>query len=578
MVNSSDTDELAVRVGQQVEAHRLVQQLTVKELAERAGLSRTIVTKIERGEGNPSIGTLWKLSRALAVPLGTMLGEEPGPRMRLLRPGEGRARSTTRPGSSGRLLHADARERRTEVFELGLPPGARHESGGHLLGTEELVVVTAGTLEVGTAAPHGDARHRRRPLVRGGPAAPLREPGVGPLPAPRLDPLPRGVRGLAQPVLAGVVASFVGFASTFAVVLAGLRSVGATPEQAASGLLAICVLMGLTTIALSARARIPVLLAWSTPGAALLVGADVPDGGYPAAVGAFALCGALLALTGLWAGLGRLLARIPVPIASAMLAGVLLPLCLAPVRAAADIPVSVAPVVAAWALLGVVARRWAIPGALAVAVVVVLVSEPLRAGPTGLLPHLEAVTPSFGPAALLGLAVPLYVVTMASQNIPGVGVLAAHGFRAPLRPALLGTGGATVVGAAFGAFAINLAAITAALTAGPDAHPDPERRWLAAAAAGVSYLVLGLGAGLATALVASAPAGLIEAVAGLALLGALAGALTAALDAPEHREPALVTFVVAASGITSLGVSAAFWGLVAGLGLSGVQRLGSRAA
>ncbi len=374
-----------------------------------------------------------------------------------------------------------------------------------------------------------------------------------------------------QLALAGVVASFVGFASTFAVVLAGLRSVGATPGQAASGLLAVCVLMGVATIALSVRARVPVLLAWSTPGAALLVSADAPSGGYPVAVGAFVVCGALLALTGLWAGLGRLIARIPVAVASAMLAGVLLPLCLAPVRAAVDIPAAVAPVIAAWALLGLVARRWAIPGALAVAIGVVLVSEPLQAGPTGVLPVLEGVVPRFEPAALLGLALPLFVVTMASQNIPGMGVLAANGFRPALRPVLLGTGGATAVGAPFGAFAINLAAITAAITAGPDAHPDPARRWLAASAAGVSYVVLGLGAGLATALVASAPAGLIEAVAGLALLGALAAALHTALEAEALREPALVTFVVSASGITALGISAAFWGLIAGLALLGLQ-------
>ena len=235
------------------------------------------------------------------------------------------------------------------------------------------------------------------------------------------------MRGLLQPALAGIVASFVGFASTFAVVLAGLRSVGATPAQAASGLLAVCVLMGAMTIVLSARARVPVLLAWSTPGAALLVGADVPAGGWPAAVGAFVACGVLLALTGLWGTLGRLIARIPVPIASAMLAGVLLPLCLAPVRAAVDIPAAVGPVILAWALLGVVARRWAIPGALAVAIVVVLVSEPLRAGPTGALPVLDGTVPAFSAGALLGIALPLFIVTMASQaGVSGGVFIGAH--------------------------------------------------------------------------------------------------------------------------------------------------------
>ena len=379
-----------------------------------------------------------------------------------------------------------------------------------------------------------------------------------------------------QPVLAGVVASLVGFASTFAVVLAGLRSVGATPAQAASGLLMVCALMGLMTIALSVRTRTPVLLAWSTPGAALLVSAGAVEGGWPAAVGAFAACGVLLALTGLWGALARVIGRIPVPIAAAMLAGVLLPLCLAPVRAAVDIPSAAGPVIAAWALLTVLARRWAIPGALLVAVGVVLVSEPLEAGATGALPVLTGVVPAFTPAALLGIALPLFVVTMASQNVPGLGVLAAYGYRPSLRPVLAATGGVTVLGAPFGVFAVNLAAITAALTAGPDAHPDPSRRWIAAVASGGAYLVLGLGAGLATALVASAPPGLIEAVAGLALLGALGGALAIALEAADQREAALVTFVVSASGISTLGLSAAFWGLLAGLALLGLQRTGLR--
>ena len=321
-------------------------------------------------------------------------------------------------------------------------------------------------------------------------------------------------RDLEQPVLAGAVAAVVGFASTFAVVLGGLRGVGATPSQAASGLFAVCAVMAVTSTVLSLRTRMPILLAWSTPGAALLVGAGPVAGGYPAAVGAFAVCGGLLVLTGLWGALGRALARIPVPIASAMLAGVLLPLCLAPVRAAVDIPASAGPVIVTWALLSVVARRWAVPGALAAAIIVVLAFEPLQSGPTGALPVLDGVVPALSVGALLGVALPLFVVTMASQNVPGMGVLAANGYRPSLRPVLTTTGGATVLGAPFGVFAVNLAAITAALVAGPDAHPDPARRWIASAASGITYLVLGLSAGLATALVTSAPDGLIEAVAG----------------------------------------------------------------
>ncbi|MBA2347007.1 MAG: benzoate/H(+) symporter BenE family transporter [Solirubrobacterales bacterium] len=379
--------------------------------------------------------------------------------------------------------------------------------------------------------------------------------------------------GSSQPILAGAVAAVVGFASTFAVVLAGLRGVGASPSQAASGLFAVCAVMAVASAGLSLRTRMPILLAWSTPGAALLVGAGPVSGGYAAAVGAFMVCGALLALAGLWGALGKAIARIPIPVASAMLAGVLLPLCLAPVRAAVDIPAAAGPVIATWALLSVLARRWAVPGALLAAIFVVVAFEPLEAGPTGALPVLDGVVPSLSVGALLGVALPLFVVTMASQNVPGMGVLVANGYRPPLRPILATTGGTTVLGAPFGVFAVNLAAITAALVAGPEAHPDPARRWVAAVASGATYLVLGLSAGLATALVTSAPDGLIEAVAGLALLGALGGSLSAALEAPEHREPAVVTFVVSASAITTFGLSSAFWGLAAGLTLMGLQRV-----
>ncbi len=379
---------------------------------------------------------------------------------------------------------------------------------------------------------------------------------------------------LSQPVLAGIVASVVGFASTFAVVLAGLRAVGASADQAASGLLAVCLLMGAGTIALSSSSRLPVTLAWSTPGAALLVSAGPVAGGYPAALGAFLVCGVLLVLTGLVRPLGRALARIPVPIASAMLAGVLLPLCVAPVRAVVALPAEAGPVVATWVVLTVVARRWAVPAALLVAIVVVVATEPLRAGATGVGPVLTADLPSVTAAGLLGLALPLWVVTMASQNLPGLGVLRAMGYEPVPRGLLVSTGALTVAGAPFGGHVTNLAAITAALTAGPDADADPSRRWIASAAAGATYLVLGLGAGLATALVASSPPLLIEAVAGLALLGALGGALTTALADDGVREAAVVTFVVSASSITALGLSAPFWGLAAGLVLLALQRSG----
>ncbi|MBX5442992.1 MAG: benzoate/H(+) symporter BenE family transporter [Solirubrobacteraceae bacterium] len=384
-----------------------------------------------------------------------------------------------------------------------------------------------------------------------------------------------GERGLLTPALAGIVASLVGFASTFALVLAGLRAVGADPAQAASGLLALCVLMGVVAIGLALRTRMPVAIAWSTPGAALLVSTGDVPGGYPAALGAFAVTGALIALCGLWRPLARWIARIPVPLAGAMLAGVVLPLCVAPVRAVVELPWQAAPVVAVWLALTLVARRWAVPGAMAATVAAIAVAGDLPGALDDPWPQATLTAPALDAGALVGLALPLFVVTMASQNVPGMAVMASFGYRPPLRPLLVSTGAATAAGAPFGAHAINLAAITAALIAGPEAGPDRERRWVAALSGGIAYLALGLAAGVATAVVAAAPPLLIEAAAGLALLATFGAALGGALAAGEHREAATITFVVSASGIAVAGIGAPFWGLAAGLGFLGVQRLGA---
>jgi benzoate membrane transport protein len=289
----------------------------------------------------------------------------------------------------------------------------------------------------------------------------------------------------AQPVLAGVVTAVVGFTSSFAVVLTGLDAVGATPDQAASGLFVLSVTMGLGTIAFSWRLRRPVTLAWSTPGAALLAGAVAPDGGYATAVGAFVVAGALYVLTGLSSRLAALVHAIPLALANAMLAGVLLVLCVQPFRALADEPAAVAPVVITWLVLMRVARRWAVPGAFAAAVVVIVVTGSLAAvDAADVAPGLTWTTPGFDLATVLAIGVPLYLVTMTSQNIPGSAVLRSFGYDAPLRPALFYSGAATVATAGMGGYSINLAAISAALAAGPEAHPDPARRWVAGVSAG----------------------------------------------------------------------------------------------
>ncbi|GAA4181776.1 benzoate/H(+) symporter BenE family transporter [Streptosporangium oxazolinicum] len=364
-------------------------------------------------------------------------------------------------------------------------------------------------------------------------------------------------------MLAGVVTAVVGFASSFAVVLAGLRAVGADQRQAASGLLVLCLANGAVAVWLGLRQRVPIVIAWSTPGAALLVATGTVEGGFPVAVGAFTVSGLLLTAAGLFPVLGRWIAAIPTPIAGAMLAGVLLDLCVAPVRALAEIPLMAGPVVLTWALLSRFARRWAVPVALLVAVAAIALTGP-GLGAVDVRPVLEVTVPSWSAQAMVSIALPLFLVTMASQNVPGMAVLAGYGYRPPLRGILVSTGLASTLGAPLGGHAVNLAAISAALAAGPDADPDPARRWIASVTSGVSMIVLGIGSGLATVLVLLSPPLLVEAVAGLALLGALVSALASAVADPEGREAAAVTFVVTASGLTLLGVGAAFWGLVAG--------------
>jgi benzoate membrane transport protein len=276
--------------------------------------------------------------------------------------------------------------------------------------------------------------------------------------------------------------------------------------------------------------------------------------------------GALIIVTGLWSRLGGVIAAIPAPIAQAMLAGVVFQLCLEPVRGLAAHPAYVAPILLTWLVLLRFARKWAVPAAFAVTRVVVGIAAARGGGVHGaLLPHLDWTTPDFTWAGLLSLALPLYVVTMAGQNVPGVAIMASYGYQVPWRETMTVTGIGTVAGALAGGHAINLAAITAGMAASPDADPDPGRRWIASFTAGWAYLVLGLLAAALTTYLSAAPADVTGAVAGLALLATLSASLSGALSATEGREAAAITFVVAASGLSFLGIGAAFWALVAGL-------------
>lgn len=325
---------------------------------------------------------------------------------------------------------------------------------------------------------------------------------------------------MIQPLSAGLLVGVVGYASTFALVLKGLQAVGATQEQAASGLLAVLVVKGLLAIGLSFRLRMPISIAWSTPGAALLVVTGVPEGGFPMAVGSFLLVAALVVSAGLWRPFGRAVGAIPITLASAMLAGILFGLCTAPIRAVAALPALALPAIVVWALALRVARPYAVPLAVLLTGIVVAISTPFPPGALAeIAPRAVFVGPAFSLDAVIGITVPLFIVTMASQNVPGLAVLHANGYRPAVGPLFVSTGLASGLAALFGGHTVNLAAITAALCAGPEAGPDPARRWIAGAMAGATYVALGLLASFAAAFVAASPPLLIESVAGLALLG-----------------------------------------------------------
>jgi benzoate membrane transport protein len=371
-------------------------------------------------------------------------------------------------------------------------------------------------------------------------------------------------RSIGQPVAAGLVTAFVGFASSFAVVLKGLSAVGATDAQSASGLMALSIAMGLAGIVLSLGLRMPVSVAWSTPGAALLVATGPTPGGFPAAVGAFLAVGALLVAVGLFRPFARLVAEIPGSLANAMLAGVLFGLCLKPIGALIEAPASAALVVLAWLVVSRWKRIFATPVAALVAALAIAGSGRISGlDMIAISPRAELIVPTFSLGAIAGIALPLFIVTMASQNIPGLAVLGAYGYRPDPRRLLWTTGAFTLAAAPFGGHAVNLSSIVAALSASPDAAADPGRRWIAAVTASVTYIVFGLFAGLVTAFAAGGPI-LVEAVAGLALLGPFGSALHNALADGQEREAALVTFLVTTSGVTIFNVGGAFWGLVAG--------------
>ena len=297
----------------------------------------------------------------------------------------------------------------------------------------------------------------------------------------------------------------------------------------------------------------------------MLVAAGSLKLGFATAVGGFLVTGLLLALTGLWPALGRLVSSIPKPIASAMLAGVIFSFCVAPFQALVGFPTIIIPVLVVWFVLYRLAPVWASPAAIALAFSLIAFNVKLDNFDLRLIPHLELVSPEFNLAGIFSVALPLYFVTMAGQNIPGLAIMKSFGFEIPFRPVLVVTGVTTAAGSFLGGFALNLAAISAAINANEQAHKDPSKRWLSSVAGGVFYLLLALVAAPTVSFVLQVPRELILAAAGIALFPTLVSAFTNATEEPKLRLPAVITFLVGASGMAVAGVGAAFWALLAGV-------------
>jgi benzoate membrane transport protein len=373
-------------------------------------------------------------------------------------------------------------------------------------------------------------------------------------------------------ISAALVAALVGFGSTVALVLSAAAALGATPAQTASWLLAVSLAKAAGSAFLSTTTRIPVVLAWSTPGAALI--AATSGTSMAQAVAAFLLAGVLVILTGAIRPLGRLIAMIPDGVAAAMLAGVLLPFCLKGALTLQAAPVLILPMVAVFLAARLVNPALAVLAALTLGLALAFgtgaASLPALTLP---LPALTFIPPEIDLATLLGLGVPIYLVTMASQNLPGFATLRAAGYEPPVRPALMVTGTLSALIALVGGHMVNMAAITAAICLGDEVHPDRSQRWKVGLAYAGFWVLLGLMAPLIITLLAALPPEVMIALVGLALLSPLMGALSGAFAQPEQRFAATLTLTTTASGVAAFGIGAAFWGLLAGIGVQGLERL-----
>ncbi len=377
---------------------------------------------------------------------------------------------------------------------------------------------------------------------------------------------------------AGGVAVLVGFTSSVAIVFQAASVLGATPAQVGSWMWALGLGMGLGSLVPSLWLRQPVMIAWSTPGAAVLATAGASGAfGMAEAVGAFMVCATLITLCGVTGWFEAVMDRIPLALASALLAGVLARFGMDAFLAAQSASVLVLAMLGAYLVGRRFWPRFAVPLVLLVGVVLAFFEQRLQVAPVSWALTVPVFTaPEFTWRATLNLALPLFVVTMASQNLPGVAAIRAAGFSMPISKLITLTGLATLVLAPFGAFALNLAAITAAICMGREAHPDPQRRYIAAAVCGAIYCGVALFGAAVAGVLAAFPRELIFAVAGLALLGSIGGGLAVAVRDEVHREAALITFLVTLSGLQLLGIGSAFWGVVAGALALFVQQWRSR--
>ena len=365
---------------------------------------------------------------------------------------------------------------------------------------------------------------------------------------------------------AGFVAVLVGFTSSVAIVFQAAQAFQATPAQITSWMWALGLGMGLCSLVPSLLLRKPVMVAWSTPGAAVLASAGLSGGFSMAeAVGAFMVCAVLITLAGVTRWFERVMNRIPTEIAAALLAGVLARFGMQAFAAAQ----TALPLVLLMLGAYLVARRWIPRYAVVITLALAIAFVALRGEMSWSAIRFELAmpvftAPQFTLSAAISLALPLFVVTMASQNLPGVAVIRATGYDLPISRLITMTGLATLVLAPFGGYALNFSAITAAICMGPEAHPDRDKRYTAAVSCGLLYVVIGIFGAVVTGLLTAFPKELVVAIAGLALLGTIGNGLAAALRDEPHREAALITFLVTLSGVVVAGVGSAFWGVVAG--------------